>query len=48
VHQLYRPLLQSGLAFGAGRWLATLQRQCEGLAILISSVAVPEHESADT
>ncbi|KAK3141763.1 hypothetical protein QOZ80_4BG0338020 [Eleusine coracana subsp. coracana] len=46
VHQLYRPLLQSGLAFGAGRWLATLQRQCECLAILMSSIAVPDHESA--
>ncbi|OEL28213.1 Homeobox-leucine zipper protein ROC5 [Dichanthelium oligosanthes] len=46
VHQLYRPLLRSGLAFGAGRWLATLQRQCECLAILMSSVAVPEHDSA--
>jgi homeobox-leucine zipper protein len=33
VHQLYRPLVRSGLAFGARRWLATLQRQCECLAI---------------
>ncbi|RCV34994.1 hypothetical protein SETIT_7G203300v2 [Setaria italica] len=46
VHQLYQPLLCSGLAFGAGRWLATLQRQCECLAILMSSVAVPEHDSS--
>ncbi|KAG2568120.1 hypothetical protein PVAP13_7NG292900 [Panicum virgatum] len=46
VHQLYRPLLRSGLALGAGRWLATLQRQCEGLAILMSSVAMPEHDSS--
>ncbi|TVU16097.1 hypothetical protein EJB05_39646 [Eragrostis curvula] len=46
VHQLYRPLLQSGLAFGAGRWLATLQRQCECLAILMSAITVPEHDSA--
>ncbi|KAK8640429.1 hypothetical protein V6N13_008183 [Hibiscus sabdariffa] len=37
VHQLYRPLLSSGMAFGAQRWVATLQRQCECLAILISS-----------
>ncbi|XP_020084803.1 homeobox-leucine zipper protein ROC5-like [Ananas comosus] len=37
VHQLYRPLLRSGLALGAPRWLAILQRQCEGLAILMSS-----------
>ncbi|KAK8587961.1 hypothetical protein V6N13_086920 [Hibiscus sabdariffa] len=37
VHQLYRPLLSSGMAFGAQRWVATLQRQCECLAILMSS-----------
>ncbi|CAL5209496.1 unnamed protein product [Lathyrus oleraceus] len=37
VHQLYRPLLISGIGFGAHRWIATLQRQCEGLAILLSS-----------
>ncbi|XP_062185087.1 homeobox-leucine zipper protein ROC4-like [Phragmites australis] len=46
VHQLYRPLLRSGLALGAERWLATLQRQCECFAILMSSVAVLEHDSA--
>ncbi|XP_023514722.1 homeobox-leucine zipper protein ANTHOCYANINLESS 2-like [Cucurbita pepo subsp. pepo] len=40
VHQLYRPLLSSGMGFGAQRWVATLQRQCECLAILMSS-AVP-------
>ncbi|GMJ01554.1 ANTHOCYANINLESS 2, ARABIDOPSIS THALIANA HOMEODOMAIN PROTEIN [Hibiscus trionum] len=37
VHQLYRPLLSSGMAFGAQRWIAALQRQCECLAILMSS-----------
>ncbi|KAK7270509.1 hypothetical protein RIF29_23707 [Crotalaria pallida] len=37
VHQLYRPLLNSGIAFSAHRWIATLQRQCECLAILMSS-----------
>ncbi|KAL5216557.1 hypothetical protein ABZP36_007958 [Zizania latifolia] len=46
VHQLYRSLLRSGLALGAGRWIATLQRQCEFLAILMSSIALPEHDSA--
>ncbi|XP_062226479.1 homeobox-leucine zipper protein ROC4-like [Phragmites australis] len=46
VHPLYQPLLRSGLALGAGRWLATLQRQCECLAILMSSIAMPEHDSA--
>ncbi|KAF8412309.1 hypothetical protein HHK36_000270 [Tetracentron sinense] len=37
VHHLYRPLLRSGMGFGAHRWVATLQRQCECLAILMSS-----------
>ncbi|CAN1793178.1 Homeobox-leucine zipper protein ANTHOCYANINLESS 2 [Linum perenne] len=37
IHQLYRPLIQSGMGFGAQRWVATLQRQCECLAILMSS-----------
>ncbi|XAR65620.1 hypothetical protein NMG60_11009789 [Bertholletia excelsa] len=32
VHNLYRPLVNSGLAFGAKRWIATLDRQCERLA----------------
>ncbi|KAE7999804.1 hypothetical protein FH972_004199 [Carpinus fangiana] len=43
VHQLYRPLLSSGMGFGAQRWIATLQRQCECLAILMSS-AVPSRD----
>ncbi|KAL7214336.1 hypothetical protein ACSBR1_026699 [Camellia fascicularis] len=37
VHHLYRPLLRSGMGFGAQRWLATLRRQCECLAVLMSS-----------
>lgn len=32
VHTRYRPLVDSGLAFGAKRWVATLGRQCERLA----------------
>ncbi|GAV85584.1 Homeobox domain-containing protein/START domain-containing protein [Cephalotus follicularis] len=43
VHQLYRPLLGCGMGFGAQRWVATLQRQCECLAILMSS-AVPSRD----
>ncbi|XP_020582116.1 homeobox-leucine zipper protein ROC5-like [Phalaenopsis equestris] len=43
VHQLYRPLLRSGMALGAQRWVATLQRQCECLAVLMSS-SVPNRE----
>ncbi|CAI9087801.1 OLC1v1021974C1 [Oldenlandia corymbosa var. corymbosa] len=32
VHNIYRGLVNSGLAFGAKRWVATLDRQCERLA----------------
>ncbi|CAJ2657711.1 unnamed protein product [Trifolium pratense] len=48
VHQLYRPLLSSGMGFGAARWVATLQRQCECLAILMSSAAPSRDHSAIT
>ncbi|KAK2407164.1 homeobox-leucine zipper protein ANTHOCYANINLESS [Trifolium repens] len=48
VHQLYRPLLSSGVGFGAARWVATLQRQCECLAILMSSAAPSRDHSAIT
>ncbi|GAV85193.1 Homeobox domain-containing protein/START domain-containing protein [Cephalotus follicularis] len=37
VHNIYRQVVNSGLAFGAKRWLATLERQCERLA---SSMAI--------
>uniref|UniRef100_A0ACD5V2J7 Uncharacterized protein n=2 Tax=Avena sativa TaxID=4498 RepID=A0ACD5V2J7_AVESA len=47
VHQLYRPLLRSGLALGAGQWFATLQRRCECLDILMPYVAAPEQDSSD-
>ncbi|XP_022142333.1 homeobox-leucine zipper protein MERISTEM L1 [Momordica charantia] len=32
VPTMYRPLVSSGLAYGAKRWVATLDRQCERLA----------------
>ncbi|KAH1068203.1 hypothetical protein GYH30_005961 [Glycine max] len=48
VHQLYRPLLSSGMGFGAQRWVATLQRQRECLAILMSSAAPSRDHSAIT
>ncbi|EOA23511.1 hypothetical protein CARUB_v10016704mg [Capsella rubella] len=41
IHRLYRPLLSCGLAFGAHRWMAALQRQCECLTILMSSTVSP-------
>ncbi|KAJ7975330.1 Homeobox leucine zipper protein [Quillaja saponaria] len=37
VHRLYRDLIYSGLAFGAEKWLATLQRMCERFACLMVS-----------
>lgn len=32
VHNLYKQLVSTGHAFGAKRWVATLDRQCERLA----------------
>ncbi|CAI9292596.1 unnamed protein product [Lactuca saligna] len=32
VHDIYKVLVNSGLAFGAKRWVATLDRQSERLA----------------
>ncbi|URD86540.1 Homeobox-leucine zipper protein [Musa troglodytarum] len=37
VHPLFRPLVRSGMALGAHRWVASLQRQCQSLAMLMSS-----------
>ncbi|KAL3618671.1 Homeobox-leucine zipper protein hdg1 [Castilleja foliolosa] len=49
VHQLYRPLISSGMGFGSRRWIATLQRQSECLAILMSSTGpARDHHSAIT
>ncbi|CAK9165736.1 unnamed protein product [Ilex paraguariensis] len=36
IHRLYRDLIHSGSAFGAERWLATLQRMCERLAVMVT------------
>ncbi|GMH09010.1 hypothetical protein Nepgr_010850 [Nepenthes gracilis] len=48
AHHLYRPLLRSGLAFGAHRWLATLQCQCECSALLLSDKISLEDDSGLT
>lgn len=45
VHQSYRPLLRSGFGFGAQKWVATLGRQCECLAVIMSST-VPGGDQA--
>ncbi|CAN7009130.1 unnamed protein product [Brassica rapa subsp. trilocularis] len=37
VHTMYKPLVHSGLAFGARRWVSTLERQCERLASSMAS-----------
>ncbi|KAJ6940310.1 hypothetical protein NC651_006455 [Populus alba x Populus x berolinensis] len=49
IHQLFRPLISSGMGFGSQRWIATLQRQCECLAILLSSnVPSRDHTAIST
>lgn len=37
VHNIYRGLVNAGLAFGAKRWVSTLDRQCERLASVMAS-----------
>ncbi|CAN6571612.1 unnamed protein product [Malus baccata var. baccata] len=37
IHHLYKQLVSSGHAFGAKRWVATLDRQCERLASAMAS-----------
>ncbi|KAI3800309.1 hypothetical protein L1987_28396 [Smallanthus sonchifolius] len=41
VHDIYKVLVNSGLAFDAKRWVATLERQCERLASAMAS-NIPE------
>ncbi|GLT72746.1 hypothetical protein SLA2020_446520 [Shorea laevis] len=36
VHQIFSEFVYSGMAFGAQRWLAVLQRQCERVASLMA------------
>ncbi|XAR63102.1 hypothetical protein NMG60_11022927 [Bertholletia excelsa] len=48
IHQLYQPLIRAGMGFGAQRWVATLQRQCECLAILMSSTVPTRDHTAIT
>ncbi|VFQ72720.1 unnamed protein product [Cuscuta campestris] len=46
VHNFFRALIRSGLGLGAQRWLATLQRQCECLDVIMSSSSIPTPESS--
>ncbi|KAK4491947.1 hypothetical protein RD792_002730 [Penstemon davidsonii] len=41
VHTIYKPLVNSGVAFGARRWVTTLDRQCERLARLMANNMPP-------
>ncbi|GMG99550.1 hypothetical protein Nepgr_001390 [Nepenthes gracilis] len=43
IHQLYRDFVTRSLAFGAERWIVTLQRMCERNAYFIMASA-PGHE----
>lgn len=36
VHQIFSHFVYNGLAFGAHRWLAVLERQCERIASLMA------------
>ncbi|CAN4094180.1 unnamed protein product [Withania somnifera] len=47
VHSIYKPLVSSGLAFGAKRWLATLDRQCERLASAMATIHVPNNDMSN-
>ncbi|RDX80314.1 Homeobox-leucine zipper protein HDG11, partial [Mucuna pruriens] len=44
-HRLYRNLIYSGMAFGAERWLATLQRMCERLTYLMVTTNHPTRDN---
>ncbi|KAL3511778.1 hypothetical protein ACH5RR_024495 [Cinchona calisaya] len=45
VHSLYRSIVNSGLAFGARHWMATLQLQCERLVFFMAT-NVPTKDSS--
>ncbi|CAN1743751.1 Homeobox-leucine zipper protein ROC5 [Linum perenne] len=42
VHPMMRPMVRSGKGFGARRWIATLQRYCECVALLLASSSMPQ------
>ncbi|KAJ0440783.1 putative transcription factor & lipid binding HD-SAD family [Helianthus annuus] len=45
AHSMYRAIINSGLAFGARRWMATLQQQCERLVFFLAT-NVPNNDSS--
>ncbi|MCE0481959.1 hypothetical protein HAX54_040185 [Datura stramonium] len=47
IKNIYMPLINSGLAFGAKRWIATLDRQCERLASAMAT-DLPQNDICHT
>ncbi|XP_034924271.1 homeobox-leucine zipper protein ROC5 [Populus alba] len=45
VHRLYRHILNSGMGFGAQRWIAALQRHYECMAMLLSPTILGEDQT---
>ncbi|KAK9102701.1 hypothetical protein Sjap_019955 [Stephania japonica] len=45
IHTMYRSIVNSGLAFGARHWMATLQLQCERLVFFMAT-NVPTKDSS--
>ncbi|CAN1179863.1 Homeobox-leucine zipper protein HDG1 [Linum perenne] len=42
VHPMMRPMVRLGMGFGAGRWIATIQRYCECVALFLASSNMPQ------
>ncbi|CAN1776294.1 Homeobox-leucine zipper protein ROC5 [Linum perenne] len=42
---MMRPMVRLGMGFGAKRWIATLQRYCECVALLLDSSSMPQDPS---
>ncbi|XP_015941575.1 homeobox-leucine zipper protein HDG2 [Arachis duranensis] len=40
VNSMYKPLVESGLAFGARRWVAQLDRRCERIASAVQTTTI--------
>ncbi|CAL9103908.1 unnamed protein product [Musa textilis] len=47
VHDMYKSMVNSCLAFGAKRWVSTMTRQCERLASLVNSSGADVAASPD-
>ncbi|CAN1753582.1 Homeobox-leucine zipper protein HDG1 [Linum perenne] len=48
INPLMRPMVSSGIGFGAKRWVATLQRYCECITLLMASSRLPQDPSMIT